>query len=77
MQIRALSWRRTTESTSTELFFYQAVQVARLNSTSTEHSRVEMGLGIEFDKRLLTDTVFRKRLEPYLGIGTGPRPRDS
>ena len=54
-------------------FFYPAVPATRLDSAVSRALAVEMGLGIEFDKRLLTDTVFRKRLEPYLtALEKGP-----
>ena len=47
-------------------FFDPTVQDARLDSAVNRAVSVQMGLEIEFDKRLLTDSVYRKRLEPYL-----------
>jgi hypothetical protein len=64
-----LDWRRLGFDAAflqPNYFFYPAVSAARLDSAVGRALAVEMGLGIEFDKRMLTDTVFRKRLEPYL-----------
>ncbi len=64
-----LDWRRLgfdEACLQPNYFFSPAVQAIRLDSAVNRAIAVSMGLEIEFDKRLLTDTVFRRRLEPYL-----------
>lgn len=71
-----LDWRRLGFDAAflqPNYFFYPAVSATRLDSAVNRALSVEMGFGIEFDKRLLSDTVFRKRLEPYLvALEQGP-----
>lgn len=47
-------------------FFHPDVPVARFDSVVARARSAGMGLELEFDKRLFTDSLFRDRLVPYL-----------
>jgi hypothetical protein len=47
-------------------FFHPDVPVVRFDSAVTRARAAHMGLELEFDRRLFTDTLFRDRLTPYL-----------
>lgn len=47
-------------------FFHPEVGFARMDSAVARARAAGMGVELEFDKRLFSDTLFRHRLEPYL-----------
>ena len=47
-------------------FFHPDVSIARFDTALTRARSAGMGLELEFDKRLFTDSLFRDRLGPYL-----------
>ena len=49
-------------------FFHPEVGPRRLDSAYSIARAAGMGLEIELDKRLMSDTLFRPRLEPYLQL---------
>jgi Domain of unknown function (DUF4855) len=75
----AMDWRRLGFDRAylqPNYFFYPDVQATRLDSAVNRASALAMGLEIEFDKRLLADTVYRRRLEPYLAVLEGQSGKD-
>ncbi|MGE0352269.1 MAG: DUF4855 domain-containing protein [Gemmatimonadales bacterium] len=49
-------------------FFHPEIGPARMDSAWANARRFGAGLEIELDRRLLTDTLFRHRLDPYLQL---------
>jgi len=52
-------------------FFDPKLAVGRLDSAVVQARAADMGMEIEFNRKLLTDSVFARRLDPYLATLTG------